>query len=120
MSYTSPPSHITNAKRNTPIPLKFLPEARRYKVYNSFTNTPKHKKNLISTTELIKRNKKKHVSAEYLKTIQRYNKGDIHHSHSHDMKHINDWIEQLSSNKGIDLGLTSGNTTILSSTRSII
>ena len=23
------------------------------------------------------------------------------------MKHINDWIEQLSSNKGIDLGLTS-------------
>ena len=107
MSYISPPSHITNAKRNTPIPLKFLPEARRYKVYNSFTNTPKHKKNLISTNELIKRNKKKHVSAEYFKTIQRYNEGDIHHSHSHDMKHINDWIKQLSSNKGIDLGLTS-------------
>ena len=101
----SSPSHILNRQRNTPVPLKFLPEARRYKVYKSFTDTPKHLKNLTPQSEIVKQNKKQHTKKGYIESIPRYDSGDTFHSHSHDLQHIKQWVEDLSK-QGVDAGLT--------------
>ena len=100
---SSPMSRQKNTQQTTPVPLEFLPEARRKAVYASFTKTPKHKKNLPSPSKKLR---DQHKESDYLKIIQRYGSGDVQHAQSHDLKHLKDWVETLETH-GIDVGLAS-------------
>ena len=80
--------------RKTPadaVPLTFLPAARRKATFDSFSRVPKK----------VPRTLHKKLCMD---TLVRYNPGDVHHGHSHDVKHLDDWMRTLTE-KGFDSGL---------------
>jgi hypothetical protein len=72
------------------VPRALLPEARRRATFKSFTRDP------------VKRSPK--TSRNALDALVRYNPGDVHHGHSHDIKYLDQWMKTLKSS-GADAGL---------------